>query len=172
VMYCVGLPAFAAVAVMTRTFYALGDTGTPVRASFVAVAINLSLNLLFVGPLRSSGLGHLGLALATSVTSIVNLLQLGAYLRRSIGPLEGRRMLDALGRIAIASGVAVLPGWIALRILGDVWRGRWLTEMVVVLAGLLVALAAGYLAMRRMRVPELATIESLVRSVLRRLVRR
>jgi len=110
--------------------------------------------------------------LATSVTSIVNLLQLGAYLRRSIGPLEGRRMLDALGRIVIASGVAVLPGWIALRIVGDVWRGRWLAEMVVVLAGLLVALAAGYLAMRGMRVPELATIESLVRSVLRRLVRR
>jgi len=37
VMYCVGLPAFAAVGVLTRTFYALGDTRTPVQASFVSV---------------------------------------------------------------------------------------------------------------------------------------
>ncbi|MEK7329885.1 MAG: murein biosynthesis integral membrane protein MurJ, partial [Candidatus Eisenbacteria bacterium] len=87
VMYCVGLPAFAAVGVLTRTFYALGDTRTPVQASFVSVALNLGLNLLFIGPLRSLGLGHMGLALATSVTAIANLLQLAWYLRRRVGPL-------------------------------------------------------------------------------------
>src|SRR5262249_19905664 len=32
VMYCVGLPAFAAVGVLTRAFYALGDTRTPVQS--------------------------------------------------------------------------------------------------------------------------------------------
>ena len=36
VMYCVGLPAFAAVGIFTRAFYAQGDTRTPVRATFVA----------------------------------------------------------------------------------------------------------------------------------------
>ena len=51
IMYCVGLPAFAAVGVMTRAFYALGDTRTPVRASFIAVALNLVLNLLLMHPL-------------------------------------------------------------------------------------------------------------------------
>ena len=55
-MYCLGLPAFAAVGVLTRTFYALGETRVPVQASFVSVALNLGLNLLFIGPLRSLGL--------------------------------------------------------------------------------------------------------------------
>ncbi|MGH7743007.1 MAG: murein biosynthesis integral membrane protein MurJ, partial [Candidatus Eiseniibacteriota bacterium] len=55
IMYCVGLPAFAAVGVMTRTFYALGETRVPVQASFVSVALNLGLNLLFIGPLRGLG---------------------------------------------------------------------------------------------------------------------
>ena len=32
VMYCVGLPCFAAVGIFTRTFYALGDTKTPMRS--------------------------------------------------------------------------------------------------------------------------------------------
>src|SRR5439155_18890213 len=64
VMYCIGLPAFAAVGVLTRTFYALGETRIPVQASFVSVAVNLALNLLFIGPLSSLGLRHRGLALA------------------------------------------------------------------------------------------------------------
>ena len=54
-MYCVGLPAFAAVGVMTRTFYALGDTRTPVQASFVSVALNLALNLALMQPLAHLG---------------------------------------------------------------------------------------------------------------------
>ena len=57
VAYAVGLPAFAAVGVLTRAFYALGETRVPVIASFVAVALNLALNLLFVGPLAFLGLG-------------------------------------------------------------------------------------------------------------------
>ncbi len=73
VMYCIGLPAFAAVGVLTRTFYALGETRVPVQASFVSVALNLALNLLFIGPLAFLGLQHRGLALATSVTAIGNL---------------------------------------------------------------------------------------------------
>ena len=65
VMYCVGLPAFAAVGILTRTFYALGDTRAPVRASFVSVGLNLGLNLMLIGPLRGLGLGHAGAQLAT-----------------------------------------------------------------------------------------------------------
>src|SRR4029079_19025312 len=99
--YCVGLPAFAAVGVFTRTFYALGDTRTPVRASFVSVAINVALNLAFMKPF-----GHVGLALATSITSMVNLLQLALALRNRVGLLEGRRMLSTLVRVGLASLIA------------------------------------------------------------------
>ena len=85
--YCIGLPAFAAVSVLVPTFYALGDTRTPVQASFVSVAVNLALNLLLMRPL-----GHVGLALSTSLTMLFNFAQLSFYLRRKLGRLEGRRM--------------------------------------------------------------------------------
>src|SRR5437763_1021247 len=84
----VGLPAFAAVGVFTRAFYALGDTKTPVRATFIAVGVNLVLNLLFVGPLARLGLAHRGLALATSVTAFINLTQLAFGLRGRIGGID------------------------------------------------------------------------------------
>jgi putative peptidoglycan lipid II flippase len=166
VMYCVGLPAFAAVGVLTRTFYALGDTRTPVRASFVAVALNLGLNLLFIGPLRPLGLGHAGLALATSVTSIANLLQLAWYLRRRVGPLEGRRMINTLWRVSAAAGAAVALCALGLRLTG-VPAGPGAAALQVA-GGMVVALAAGYGAMRLLKVEELATVESLAASVRRR----
>jgi putative peptidoglycan lipid II flippase len=170
VMYCVGLPAFAAVGVLTRTFYALGDTGTPVRASFVSVALNLGLNLMFIGPLRPLGLGHAGLALATSVTSIANLIQLAWYLRRRVGPLEGRRMLNTLWRVSAAAAVATLPCAVGLALVGPP-SGAWAAALQV-FAGMAVALGVGYGAMRLLRVEELATVQSLAFAMRRRLTGR
>ena len=164
VMYCVGLPAFAAVGVLTRTFYALKNTRTPVQASFVAVALNVTLNLLLVGPLRFLGLGASGLALATSVTSIANLLQLAFYLRRRVGPFGARRMLDTFGRVLLAAALGVVPVLAGLALLGDSWHGRIVVELLVVAGGLLLALGTGYAAMKALRVAELATVEDLVRA--------
>jgi putative peptidoglycan lipid II flippase len=169
VMYCVGLPAFAAVGVLTRTFYALGDTRTPVQASFVSVALNLVLNLLFIGPLRFLGLGHMGLALATSVTAVANLLQLAWYLRRRVGPLEGRRMLNTLWRVSVAAAFASLLCAVALRLVGPHIVGGWMGDAAEVAGGLVLALVSGYAAMKVLRVEELGTVEGLAASLRRRL---
>jgi putative peptidoglycan lipid II flippase len=166
--YCVGLPAFAAVGVLTRAFYALGDTRTPVRASLVAVAVNLALNLLFVGPLRPLGLEHAGLGLATSVTSIVNLLQLAWFLRRRLRGIEGRRILTTLTRVLIASLLALLPCALALAWLGERWHTGWIAEAAVVAGSLVVAVTLGWIALRRLGVEELGALENLIVGRLRR----
>ena len=172
VMYCVGLPAFAAVGVMTRTFYALGDTRKPVQASFVSVALNLALNLLFIGPLRGLGLAHTGLALATSLTAMVNFLQLALYLRRRVGRFEGRRIATTVIRVALASMVAVGGCWLGLVLLGERWHHGFFPTALVVLGGFAFALAAGYGLMKLARVEELETVEQLGGSLAARLTGR
>jgi putative peptidoglycan lipid II flippase len=161
-MYCVGLPAFAAVGVLTRTFYALGETRVPVQASFVSVGLNLALNLLFIGPLRFIGLEHLGLALAASLTSIVNMLQLAFYLRRRVGRIEGRRMLSTVVRTGIAGAVVAIACGFALAWLGGRWQGHLLGEAAVVAGGFALAIALGYALMKLLRVEELKTAEDLM----------
>jgi putative peptidoglycan lipid II flippase len=161
VMYCIGLPAFAAVGVLTRTFYALGETRVPVQASFVSVGLNLALNLMFIGPLAFLGLGHLGLALATSATSIVNLLQLAFYLRRRVGPIEGRRMLATVARVGLAGAVAVAACGFGLNGLGGRWQGHLGGEAAVVAGGFALAMVLGYALMKLLRVEELKTAEEL-----------
>jgi len=170
-MYCIGLTAFAAVGVLTRACYALGETRLPVMASFVSVALNLALNLLFIGPWRGFGLGHLGLALAASATSIVNLLQLGFYLRRRVGTLEGARMASTLFRVGGASlGIGVLCAGL-LRVLpragGDATR-----DALLVALGAAIAAGGGYLLMKLLRVEEVATVEGLIGGLRRRLLGR
>jgi putative peptidoglycan lipid II flippase len=169
VMYCVGLPAFAAVGVFTRAFYALGDTRTPVRATFVAVAVNLVLNLLFVGPLAVLGLAHRGLALATSVTALMNLGQLSFRLRARLGGIDGRRMTRSLARILVASLATAGLLALALAAIGDITaRGVLLRAGVVVGGGVLsMGVLLGFL--RLLRVEELAMLGELGRSLRGRL---
>ena len=172
VMYCIGLPAFAAVGVFTRAFYALGDTRTPVRASLVSVALNLTLNLLFVGPWAGLGLEHRGLALATSLTALVNLGQLAWALRRRSGGIEGAHILATAVRVLLASAavcalLAALLAW-----LGPHWHTGVVAEGLTVAGAIALAVLLGWPALRLAGVEELSTLSELGRSLARRITRR
>jgi putative peptidoglycan lipid II flippase len=143
-----------------------------VRASVVAVAVNLGLNLLFIGPLAFLGLGHRGLALATSVAAAVNLLQLLVYIRRRVGRFGGRRVLDSALRAGAASALAGLVCAGALALAGDAWHRGIAVEAVVVAVGSALMLGLSWALMRLFRVRELATVESLARSAVRRVTGR
>lgn len=168
VMYCVGLPCFAAVGIFTRTFYALGDTKTPMRSSLTSVAINVALNLALVGPLAKLGLGHRGLALAASCSALANVSQLAFLLRGRIGGFEGRRIVATLLRVAVASVLvgAALAGILALAGPG-VTHGH-VVLMVTVLVSAAVALALFWGSLRLARVEELKLFEDAAGSVARR----
>lgn len=160
--YAVGLPAFAASGVLVRTFYALGDTRTPVRASLVSVGLNVALNLLLMKPLA-----HLGLALATSVTAWVTLVQLAAYLRGRIGALEGGRIARTALGVTLASGIAgAACGGLAALFPGP--RG-FVGEGLVVGAGMVAGGLLVYGGLKLFRVEEVAVVEDLLRSAFRKL---
>ena len=106
--YSVGLAAYAAIRVLTPCFYAMGLPRTPMRISFIGIAINLALNILNA---RVLGLGHAGLALITSLVAIVNFLQLMAALSRrvSLGGLGQWTLF--LARCALASAACGAAAW-------------------------------------------------------------
>lgn len=69
--YSIGLFAYAGAALVTRTFYALLDTKTPLFIGINMVVLNAFLDLGL-----SKIMGHNGIALATSIVGILNLLSL------------------------------------------------------------------------------------------------
>jgi putative peptidoglycan lipid II flippase len=163
IMYCIGLPAFAAVGVVSRAFYAMGDTRTPVKVSFASVALNLVLVLALMGPM-----GHAGLALATALTSLFSLVQLLLYLRRKIGAFEFRTTLVTTLRIIVAAGFAALVVAAGLYAAGGAWHGRLLFEGLAVALSLLAMAGLTYAGLRLMKVEELAALEDLARGLARR----
>ena len=58
--YAIGLIPFVLIRSATATFFARGDTATPVKASLIAAAVNIAFKIALMGPLA-----QVGLALAT-----------------------------------------------------------------------------------------------------------
>ncbi|MGQ9425511.1 murein biosynthesis integral membrane protein MurJ [Gilvimarinus sp. F26214L] len=81
--YSLGLLAFMLIKVLAPGFFAQQDTKTPVKIGVIAMIANMVLNIAFVLPLIKLELGHMGLALATSVSAYLNAGLLFWGLRRS-----------------------------------------------------------------------------------------
>ncbi|MGE3839996.1 MAG: murein biosynthesis integral membrane protein MurJ [Vicinamibacterales bacterium] len=98
--YAPGLLGYSAVKLASPTFYALKDSRTPVAVSIGSIAMNVVLNLTLVRVI-----GYRGLALGTALSALLNAMLLLVLLNRRIEGLEGRRVLVAFVKIAMASAV-------------------------------------------------------------------
>lgn len=149
--YALGLLGHSALEIVTRAFYALHDTRTPVLIGAGAVTLNIILSLLLVGPLL-----HGGLALANSVATIVETVVLLSILRRRLGGVGGRGFLRSLAKTTLASIVMAL----GIHWLNGATRGM----EILIRGGVPLVLGAGvYLATSLMlRSEELATVREIV----------
>lgn len=110
-VYALALPAFGLVKGLSPGYYAVQDTRTPVKIAAIAVAVNIVLDFVFVGPW-----GLNGLAMATVLASWLNVALLGRGLSRGIGSLPKGALAGALGRIVLATVAmaAAVAGALAL----------------------------------------------------------
>jgi putative peptidoglycan lipid II flippase len=144
--YAFGLIAYMGVKIFAPGYFARQDTRTPVKIGIAAMVANMVLNFLLV---FGFGLGHVGLALATSLAAFLNagLLFAGLWRSKLISRAPGWFLLSV--RLLVANTAMVLfLTWFA----GD-WM-MWLdwdllarvTRLVLLCAGgLLVYVASLYL---------------------------
>jgi putative peptidoglycan lipid II flippase len=108
--YAAGVPAFCALPVVVRGFYAVGDAATPARLAGAVVALNLALNLVLIW----TPLGEAGLAVATAVSSTLQVAVLLALFSRRRGTIAWRPLGMAAARAAAATVVMLAAGVAAL----------------------------------------------------------
>jgi putative peptidoglycan lipid II flippase len=97
-----GLVSYALVEALTRAFYAMHDTRTPVIAGIGIVALNV-----VVGVALLDQMGYLALALALSVSTTVEALILTVVLGRRIGGVSANTR-DWLLKVIACSVIAAL----------------------------------------------------------------
>lgn len=151
--YAIGLTGHSLVEVLSRAFYAMHDTRTPVTVGVIAMTGNILLSFAFsflFGRLGRLRLG--GLALANSFATAVECLALLLILRKRNEGIEGGRILRSALKALAASGVmsAVLFGW--MRVFGQ--RNQLIVLALGAGLGALVYFAMLWL----LKVPELRSV--------------
>ena len=97
--YALGLIPFVLIRSLVATFFARGDTATPVKASLTAAALNVVLKIALV---TTTGLAQVGLALATTVGAWVNVGLVTWFAVRAGLFSADTRLKRAIGKLALA----------------------------------------------------------------------
>lgn len=152
-----GVWAYSLNHVLTRAFYARGDTTTPMKVSIGCMIVNLALNLALIWRF-----GEAGMAAATSAAAIVQFLLLWRLARRDLcsAPIAEHAFNRGFLLIAAASLVMLAAVWTTGRTLKPFvaagWAGQLTTLAVMSAAGL----ASYVLTARLLKVRELSWLLS------------
>ena len=104
--FALGLVAYAVVELLTRGFYALHDTATPVAVSVATVLLNVGLCMALIWWF---GLGHEALAGSLAFTTTVEMVLMWVYLGRKL-PGWNLRMNGFLPSVLKSGAAAFLMG--------------------------------------------------------------
>jgi putative peptidoglycan lipid II flippase len=108
--FALGLPFLSGVKIFAPAFYSLKDTRTPVIVAFFVMISYITMSLVLMGPMRVAGI-----ALALSLSTLINFVCLFILLERKIGKVDKKSIFfSALKSILFA---AVMGGsvWIFIQ---------------------------------------------------------
>jgi putative peptidoglycan lipid II flippase len=135
--YAIGLLPFVLIRSVVATFFARGDTATPVKAALIAAAVNIGFKFLLMGPLA-----QVGLALATSIGAWINLgLVVWFGLRAGHVQIDERLRESAIKLAAVGVAMAALL-WICQAPVAQLFAG-WERLRDVATLAVLAAIGGG-----------------------------
>lgn len=141
--YAIGLLPFVLIRSAVATFFARGDTATPVKAALIAAAVNIAFKFMLMGPLA-----QVGLALATSIGAWINLgLIIWFGLRAGHIQIDARLKQAAIKLAAVGLALALALWLCAAPIarLTTAWHGIGDIAALALLAGIGLVVYGGML---------------------------
>ncbi|MFZ1042629.1 MAG: murein biosynthesis integral membrane protein MurJ [Anaerolineales bacterium] len=160
--YTVGLVGHSVVEILSRAFYALHDTRTPVIVGTIAMSLNIVFSFAFSALFSSLGwMPHGGLALALSVSTALEMTALFILMRRQLKGLDSMNIGRGLLQSALATLLmsAVILGWLHF----SSGYSVWIIAPVGIIAGGMIYVAIMFI----LRVPELGELIKAVRRRMR-----
>lgn len=105
--FAVGMAGHSLLEVLSRAFYALADTWTPVKIGVASMVSNIALSLIFIQFIGDKNAlengAFAGLALANSLTTLVEAGALWWLLHRRLNGIPTRHILDGAFRAGLAT---------------------------------------------------------------------
>jgi putative peptidoglycan lipid II flippase len=161
--YTAGLVGHSFVEILSRAFYALHDTKTPVIVGTVAMGLNVIFSFGFAWIFNQIGwMPHGGLALANSFATALEGTALFVLMRRRLTGIEGKSILNGTLRVFAATLAMGIALWLWIQ--ATVGMNRWLIALGGVGLGCVIYLAGVVL----LRVPEIQMLIGMITQRLRR----
>jgi putative peptidoglycan lipid II flippase len=162
--YSAGLVGFTVVEIVSRAFYALHDTKTPVFVGIITMTINIGLSFLFLYLFPRWGwMPHGGLALSMTLANYLEMAILLFFMRRKLAGLEGGKLMNGMIKALVAGGLMSLVLWGWLRIAFG--HSNW----IVTLGGVAIGILAYIIGLILLRVPELKMVWQMLSKILARI---
>lgn len=137
--YAIGLLPFVLIRSFTATFFARGDTATPVKAALAAAAVNIAFKVALMGALL-----QVGLALATSIGAWINLgLVIWLGMRAGLIAFDPA-LMRSITRLTAAGIILGVVLWVADRAALSLLPPQMLLRNEAILAGLVIVGALIY----------------------------
>jgi len=131
--FALGLPFFMAMKVLVPAFFSRQNTKTPMLVAFLSLLINITLNYLLAFYFE---LGHLGLAIASSISAIVSVIILSLLLKRD-GLISFNGIYSAfsfkvlIASIALISFLSIFNQYFDFELFSQIQRLLYLTAAVI-----------------------------------------
>lgn len=139
VFYSIGLFAYAGQKILTPAFHAVQNTRTPVRIAVICLVSNIVFNLLLMKPMAEAGL-----ALATSLSGLLQFVLLGAALHRSVLKLPLAEILKSLFKILLATLAMSATAWACHSFMEGFYPGTGTLQIAVRVLGSITVAALLY----------------------------
>ena len=140
--YSLGLPAYAAIKLITPMYYSTQDTWTPARVGAWALGSNILLNTIFLLFFYRS-LSNGSPALASSLTAYFNFGALFLLFRKRYGRLGASGLAASLVKIGVCAVAMAFISYYGLRAAHFSSAGHLMTQ-VALLAGVILVSTAVY----------------------------
>ena len=160
--YSLGLPAYAAIKLITPMYYSTQDTWTPARVGAWALGSNILLNTIFLLFFYRS-LSNGSPALASSLTAYFNFGALFLLFRKRYGRLGASGLAASLVKIGVCAVAMAFISYYGLRAAHFSSAGHLMTQVALLAAVILVSTAVYFGLAWLLRCEELREFWQLLR---------
>jgi putative peptidoglycan lipid II flippase len=112
--YSISIFAQSANYLITRAFYALKDTITPIKIGFFTTIINVALSYLLIAKFN---FGAEAVAIAFSATTLIDSVALIIFLNKKVGGFDKEKLIKPFVKIAFSAFLMAITLYIPMKVL-------------------------------------------------------
>ncbi|MGX4598593.1 murein biosynthesis integral membrane protein MurJ [Faecalimicrobium sp. JNUCC 81] len=165
--YSLGLVAMGVRDILTRVFYSLSDTKTPMINGSIALVMNIILNLILIKPL-----GYIGIAISTSIASIITIILLFISLKKKTGYFGGDKIIITGIKSLVAAIVMGVVTIFAYKSLYSVMEPGKLNDIISVTCSVIVGAGVYGLLIMIFKVEEVNLVFDIINKTKNKILKR